>query len=177
MLFEAGLSGSEGLDLTCEVVLTQDDFAGVASPYIARLPVRSADRTAGECFRPGRQHQRRPARHRLPHDPRLLPTACRPERVSRHGWLHSLSLDSAADRIIHNVLQLQLARRLARNFQSTNPAPYPHPDPLENLHDPDPPSVEKLRGIQSEITFFLRPSHLCSAPLCYAAASPANQTS
>ena len=97
--------------------------------------------------------------------------------VAHHGWLHSITLDSADDNTLLNVLQLQLARRLARNFQSPNPAPYPTPDRFENPEDPEPPSVEKLREIQSRITFLLRPSRLCATPLCYDAASQRNQQS
>ncbi len=97
--------------------------------------------------------------------------------VARHGWLHSTHLESAADNTLRNVLQLQLARRLARNFQSPKPAPYPTPDPFENPDDPGPPSVEKLREIQSRITFLLRSSRLYAAPLCYDADSQRNQQS
>ena len=91
--------------------------------------------------------------------------------VNHQGWLHSLPLDSAADNTVNNVLRLQLARRLIRDFLSPNPAPYPQPDPFGNSHDPDPPSVEKLREIQSKITFLLRPARICAAPLCCDAAS------
>ena len=87
--------------------------------------------------------------------------------VTHQGWLHSLPLDSADEFTAHHVLQLQLARRLMRNFHSNQPVPYPSPDPFANAHDSTPPSVERLRHIQSKITFLLRPSRLCAAPLCY----------
>ena len=91
--------------------------------------------------------------------------------VDHNGWMHSALLASADENTKQNVLRLQLARRLVRNFQSQNPAPYPHPDPFETPGDYEPPSVEKLRGIQSQITYSLRPSRFCAAPLCYDSAS------
>ena len=86
--------------------------------------------------------------------------------VNHQGWLRSLPLDSADELTVNNVLRLQLACRLIRNFLSPNPAPHPQPDPFGNPYDPDPTSVEKLREIQSKITFLLRPSRICAAPLC-----------
>ena len=86
-----------------------------------------------------RRHRRRRLRrtHRtFPHDPRLLPTARRRKRrqpppagCTPHPWPTPTSTSK------QQLLQLQLARRLIRNFHSTNPAPYPNPGESDTPSD------------------------------------------
>lgn len=138
------------------------------------LPARSADWTAGEGLRPGRQHQHRPhlrrrrtIRHGLLHDLRLLPKARRRKR-RRRPRLVPLATPRLRRRTHRQHRPPPPAGTPSdQRLPVPNPAPYPQPDPFGNSYDPDPTSVEKPREIQSKTTYLLRPSRLCAAPLCY----------
>lgn len=102
----------------------------------------------------------------------LCPQHATDNALSHQGWIHHARINTADPVTRNNINKLQLVRRLIRNLLSDNPAPYPQSNPF-----PEPTgyctesSIESLRCMETKITYLLRPSALCAAPLCYAAHS------